>query len=388
MTLATRCTSCGTIFRVVQDQLRVSNGWVRCGRCGEAFNAVDSMVDLPPPRATMPVDERPDPVPSPEAVEVQTPAPAPAAPAGPPTPEPPAPVASDQAPTAQVAPEATPAVDLQVPPGPAESHAALPLIELPPGVELIASDGGVGEMADVPRPALEPSPAEPPADVRQGPGTPQDAAPAAAGGVEPPAPTVSAAGIGPDAAPATPVAAAPEPAIDTDQHAPSFVLAADRAARWRRPGVRLALALGVLVALLGLAGQISHVFRDRLAAQAPPLRPWLQRACAALDCRVGDLRQIDVLSVESSGLVRVEGTAVYRLSVTLRNRASFDVAAPALDLSLTDAQGQLFARRVLTMADLDLPLRTLKAGSELPIQVPLGIKDRAVSGYTVEVFYP
>jgi hypothetical protein len=30
----------------VQDQLRVSEGWVRCGRCSEAFNALESMVDL------------------------------------------------------------------------------------------------------------------------------------------------------------------------------------------------------------------------------------------------------------------------------------------------------------------------------------------------------
>ncbi|MDH4051016.1 MAG: zinc-ribbon domain-containing protein [Rubrivivax sp.] len=46
MSLATRCSACGTVFRVVQDQLRVSGGWVRCGRCGEVFNAVESLVDL------------------------------------------------------------------------------------------------------------------------------------------------------------------------------------------------------------------------------------------------------------------------------------------------------------------------------------------------------
>ena len=46
MSLATRCTSCGTVFRVVQDQLRVSSGWVRCGRCSEVFNAIESLVDL------------------------------------------------------------------------------------------------------------------------------------------------------------------------------------------------------------------------------------------------------------------------------------------------------------------------------------------------------
>jgi hypothetical protein len=165
------------------------------------------------------------------------------------------------------------------------------------------------------------------------------------------------------------------------------VLQADRAARWRRPGVRLALGLASLVAAFGLVAQATHAYRDRIAAASPALRPWLQQACAALGCRVGEYRQIDALSVESSGLVRVEGAPVYRLAVTLRNRAPLEVAAPAIDLALTDAQGQQIARRVLTMADLDLPLRSLKPGSELPIQAPLRI-DGQVSGYTVEIFYP
>ena len=46
MSLATRCTACGTVFRVVQDQLRVSEGWVRCGRCNEVFNALEGLFDL------------------------------------------------------------------------------------------------------------------------------------------------------------------------------------------------------------------------------------------------------------------------------------------------------------------------------------------------------
>jgi predicted Zn finger-like uncharacterized protein len=53
MSMATRCVACGTIFRVVQDQLKVSEGWVRCGRCDEVFNALEGLFDLeresPPP---------------------------------------------------------------------------------------------------------------------------------------------------------------------------------------------------------------------------------------------------------------------------------------------------------------------------------------------------
>jgi predicted Zn finger-like uncharacterized protein len=46
MSLATRCPACGTAFRVVQDQLKVSEGWVRCGRCSQVFNALEGLFDL------------------------------------------------------------------------------------------------------------------------------------------------------------------------------------------------------------------------------------------------------------------------------------------------------------------------------------------------------
>ncbi|MET0383661.1 MAG: zinc-ribbon and DUF3426 domain-containing protein [Burkholderiaceae bacterium] len=46
MSLATRCPSCGTIFRVVQDQLKVSEGWVRCGQCHEVFHGIEALFDL------------------------------------------------------------------------------------------------------------------------------------------------------------------------------------------------------------------------------------------------------------------------------------------------------------------------------------------------------
>jgi predicted Zn finger-like uncharacterized protein len=378
MTLATRCPSCGTVFRVVQDQLRVSQGWVRCGRCSEAFNALESMVDVPTAL-------------SPETT--QSPPPEPFAPTdfgstavmewpdGSAAPIAPAPLADGP-----VAADDESAYVLDDPPA-AGSAGSGHLLDLPLGMNLIASDGAlvtpIAGMHDR---------AEPPFDVDAHPVDPVD--------VLDPDPVPSDDGVAPQpfvvlahatpAAPATapgpaPVERPPSPAAS---EAPSFLVQAERAERWRRPGVRLALALLALLGLAGLAGQATYAFRDRIAAGMPSLRPLLQQGCAALDCRVGEFRQIESLSVESSGLVRVEGSPVYRLSVTLRNRAGVEVAAPALDLALTDAQGRPIARRVLQMSDLYLPLRALKPGSELPIQVPLGIADRPVSGYTIEIFYP
>jgi predicted Zn finger-like uncharacterized protein len=39
MSLLTQCPACSTIYRVVDDQLRISEGWVKCGQCGDIFNA-------------------------------------------------------------------------------------------------------------------------------------------------------------------------------------------------------------------------------------------------------------------------------------------------------------------------------------------------------------
>jgi predicted Zn finger-like uncharacterized protein len=39
MSFVTQCPSCASLFQVVADQLRVSKGWVRCGVCGQAFEA-------------------------------------------------------------------------------------------------------------------------------------------------------------------------------------------------------------------------------------------------------------------------------------------------------------------------------------------------------------
>lgn len=39
MSQVTRCPACATMFKVAADQLKVAQGWVRCGQCGEVFEA-------------------------------------------------------------------------------------------------------------------------------------------------------------------------------------------------------------------------------------------------------------------------------------------------------------------------------------------------------------
>lgn len=49
MSQITRCPACATQFKVVADQLRISEGWVRCGQCKEVFDAAAYLVAAPPP---------------------------------------------------------------------------------------------------------------------------------------------------------------------------------------------------------------------------------------------------------------------------------------------------------------------------------------------------
>jgi predicted Zn finger-like uncharacterized protein len=46
----TRCPQCDTVFRVTPQQLQVSSGQVRCGRCQTVFDAFSSLSSQPPGR--------------------------------------------------------------------------------------------------------------------------------------------------------------------------------------------------------------------------------------------------------------------------------------------------------------------------------------------------
>jgi predicted Zn finger-like uncharacterized protein len=45
MSLTTRCPVCGTAFRAQRAQLAARGGRVRCGKCGEVFNGIASLVE-------------------------------------------------------------------------------------------------------------------------------------------------------------------------------------------------------------------------------------------------------------------------------------------------------------------------------------------------------
>lgn len=319
------------MFRVVPDQLKISEGWVRCGHCAEVFDASAHLSD--------------------ESVLVTPPAPE----------------------RVTLAPEEpTRPADLPTrPAGLYPSEAPAPA----QGTSSRSSDPSSFFGAD--SQSLEPSPLDTPFVFRT-----SEMLRERDSSVYPPDPAAREVQV-----------PLPEPADDPEEAAMrdlSFVRQARRRAFWRRPMVRILLAL-FSVALAGLLVlQVAYHDRDRLALAQPALRPALQRMCEVLACSIGAPRQIEAIAIESSGFNRLRNDA-YRLTFTLRNSAGVQVAVPAMELTITDTQDQPLARRVITPAELATGSETIPAGGEwsrslgVLIAAPPGAR---VAGYRLLAFYP
>jgi len=183
-----------------------------------------------------------------------------------------------------------------------------------------------------------------------------------------------------------------EPVEPVEPLAPSFLREApDHAAvapsPWLRFGWKLA---AVLLSLTLLVQWLVHE-RDRIAAAAPGVKPVVEMVCVLMQCRVASLRQIESVLIDSSSFNKLRAD-VYRLNLTLKNAAETDVALPAIELALTDAQDQALMRRVFLASELGVPSDVLAAGSESAVSLALGIKTNGnaerIAGYRVLAFYP
>lgn len=318
MSLATRCTSCGTVFRVVQDQLKVSEGWVRCGRCDEVFNALEGLFDLDrdsPPEWSEPART---------AAGAQS--------------------LTDEGPMEAADPDLVDRIDEQIFGSPRRTGFGA-LTGLGSGDRKGPDFADARFDTDVPADAIEPVMLDP---STQG----QDSE------------------------------------VLDDADAPEFVRNAEREARWQSSGARKGLWLiNVLLALL-LAGQAANHFRDGMAARLPGTVAALQAWCRVSGCIIEPPRRIEDIVVESTALAKASAGETFRLSVTLRNRATTVAALPWIDLSLTDANGQLVARRALSPQDFRSRTTTMPAGGEASLQAIMSTGAVRIAGYTVEVFYP
>ncbi len=401
MSQITRCPFCGTRFRVVADQLRISDGWVRCGQCHEIF---DASAQLVPARAQA---LWPDAVPA--ADSPQRPAGAGLLDSEPPA----ASTAAAQRPSSDdasilqagasslptflthaqpTAPKSDRLIGPAAPPQESQEQELegyeLPFAELRdsgwPEEDENAQAGAsalegqehagaepLGHAADA-ETTHEPAALTPPADA--------GFAYASASEMLAQANEVPPGHAGGDEAPLEDA--------EPDVQEPGFVRAARRRAFWRRPWVRAGLAALSVLLLAALALQVAVQERDAIAAAAPATRPWLQQVCAPLGCSVAPLRRIADVVIDSSSFQKGRGDS-YQLTFSLQNRAAYALAMPALELTLTDAQDQPVVRRVLLPKDIGAPAELPPRGgwgAVLTVVVTTG--GARVAGYRLLAFYP
>ena len=265
MNLASRCNHCGTLFRVVRDQLWISEGRVRCGRCGGTFNAFDELYDLE--------QGKPPPWVAPEAdgdARRRT--------------------ADEQRDACAVDEAHEPATTSYVPASPVDGTVEdvrwgdLHPIGETPASAVTTTEEGIEQGATAEGAPWDAAARRSDDRAHDEAVVPGDAA-AASAEVAPESSDdgrdrsdeevdrsdVHARHQAVDLEPIFGVADEPCPA---PAPTPEFVRRAERQARWQRPQVRLALGALSLLLLLGLLLQTSFHFRDRLAAQSP----WEARA--------------------------------------------------------------------------------------------------------------
>jgi len=356
--MRTRCPVCSTVFRVTTEQLRLKAGKVRCGHCQALFNAFDQLVqdtaaELPPVRAagasateptstpfesayTAPTAYQHEPIAPPAVSQVQFEQPDTSLPNVPESaPEAAgagAPQLSPLDDAAEYLPELEPiVVESMVEPLPAVERLAEPvMIETPEETTLAAREAGLVAAREL-------------SDT--------------AGYNRWAAGTLAGNGLG------------------------GFDSEPARHPVW--PFVVFSLLLAVV-----LLGQLLFHFRAAVVQRFPDAAAMY----ALADIDVPLPRNIEQVVIDASDLQSDNQRGLFVLQATLRNRAAFAQAWPALELTLTDTSDAVVSRRVLAPEDYLPPTaakqKSFAANAELAVRLWIEAKGIGAAGYRLYVFYP
>lgn len=366
MGLATRCPKCQAMFRVVADQLKLRGGLVRCGSCRHVFDAIGSLSYVDDRSASSAPQAGTSASGSAASALALSPTSA-ADPGGvPPT-------------VAASAPVYTPAA-LRAARGEADQAAlgvpTLLLTDLPSQLQVPAAEAGRAIRATTV------SAASRAADAPSQPGVLQSGRGAK---------DVAAK----QADPATGKYAVPvagrEPANErSEDSSPAFLRRKPRSR-----GLSMVFGSGTVLLVIVALLQLAVLFRVEVATTVPSARAALIELCKPLRCAVGWPTRADLLAVVGTELQAVPGTDILELTAVLRSRATYTLALPAVEVTLTDTQNRALARKVFAPADYlaasgEPRSRVdggLAAGADYIVRVSFEARGLSAAGFVVYPFY-
>ena len=287
------------MFQVETDQLKVSDGWVRCGHCDGVFDASAHFQIAPVPVAPE-TPEAPDLPVSPDAQFQDFPIQAGLADS---VPAVPAALAAHQPLPDNMAPVPSAAAD--APPTGAALSSYLSIAQVPDEAEIEAAPSVSAPTDSDARLALY--------------------------GREPKGPSRAD------------VKARHKSDV-------SFVKTARRRARRSQPLYRALTVLLSLTLLAALLVQGLVYERVALAARYPALLPMLQSLCQPLNCQINPPRVIEAIEIDSSSFTQT-GPETYRLNFVVKNNRPGAVAMPALEVTLTGAGDKVLVSKIVLPAE-------------------------------------
>ena len=150
------------------------------------------------------------------------------------------------------------------------------------------------------------------------------------------------------------------------------------------------IAACVLLGVL-LAAQMAYAFRSQLAARSFVARAALTSVCDLAGCSVSLPQRPDLLKIEASDVHMIDAAkpSLIQLTATLRSYAGYDLAYPALDLVLTNANEHALARRIFIPGEYLDQTRDPKAGvpphAEITVALDLDTGDLNAAGFRLDL---
>jgi hypothetical protein len=199
-------------------------------------------------------------------------------------------------------------------------------------------------------------------------------------------PTPAAAAAAGEVAGITPSAGAPVgatgPAVERRRPLAELLTHPTRTQLWLAGAGALALLLVL---------QAAFAYRSEIVARFPRIRSALTALCEHVGCHVSLPQRPELVRIEASDVHMVDASRpqLIQLTATLRSYAGYDLAYPALDLVLTNANEHALARRIFRPDEyLDAtrdPDAGIPANAEITVALDLDTGDLNAAGFRLDL---